>query len=109
MKQKMTPEHRQFLEDCQSMKIYLGYVRTKVKYATSYNEEELQMYHKAYVKLTHSVESFNGSQFRNNITVIMNSIKSQDEKYEDYKRTIKEASEMYNKANILHKEKQIKL
>ena len=109
MKQQMTNQHRQFLEDCMSQKLVLGYIRTKVKYAPLYNEDVLQTYHIAYVKLVDSVESFNGSQFKNTITVIMNSVKTQEEKYSEYKKAIEDASEMYNKANVLHKHKLIKL
>jgi len=109
MKQVMTKEHRQFLENCRSRETYLKYVRARVRNAFDFNEEELQTYHKAYTKLADSVESFNGSQFKHHIMTIMNSVSSYDERYFNYKKAIEEASELYNKVNVLHKSKLIKL
>jgi hypothetical protein len=109
MKQKMTDEHRKFLKDCLSMEIYYTYKYKKMRMAENFSEEELRVYHIAYVKLVHSFGNLSGEPLRNTIKVIVDSTKSATEKYNEYKKVIAENVVLYNKANELHKKKQIKL
>ena len=106
--QNMTDIHRQFLNDCMNMKLYRGYVHRKVCCSSSFSESELDQYHTAYVKLVSSFEGFSESQLRINIANLLDSTKSADEKYNEYKQQIKESVELYNAHNALHLHKQIK-
>ena len=109
MNQKMTDRHRQFLEGCLSMQLYYKYVIKKTQSAIEFDRQELEKYHKAYVKLVDCLGDYSGCQLRINIKSLMESTKTPDDKYKDYKEAIQEQTEIYNKVYALHKRKQIKL
>lgn len=101
-------EHYEFLQDCRNMKIYFCYKKQIFKYAESYNEEELKQYHKAYVILVNSYGYYSGSNFRIYIKTILDSVKSSEEKYNEYKNYIDEQIEIYNKIFNMKEHKQIR-
>jgi hypothetical protein len=109
MKQQMTDIHREFLEDCMSEQVYLKFIRVKLKYVHSFNEQELQKYHKAYVKLVTSHGDYSGCQLRTTMKTLMDSVKNPDEKLIEYKRVVEQETELFNTANAVNPRKQIKL
>lgn len=96
-----------FKKDIIEHKIYLTYVRTKVKRAESYTEEELVKLHSCYYKLCASYGKFSGSEFKFGVTSIIESNLSYEEKYKKYKKYISDSILQYNKAYALHTHKHL--
>lgn len=102
-------EHKQFLQDCKDMKLYLNYKKQIFKHAVSYNEDELFYYHMCYITLVSSWVNYNGSFLNKQIKSILDSAKTAEEKYNEYKSCLDEQIILYNKVHTINKSKQIKL
>jgi hypothetical protein len=102
-------EHEAFIKDCENMIIYFKYKKHQFKDASSFNELELEKYHRAYVILRSSWGDYNGSVLIGQIQSIIMSNKTTEEKYNDYKKYIDNEIDIYNKANIMKKYKQIEV
>ena len=102
-------EHQAFIQDCKNMTLYFNYKKQIFKDDSSFNELELEKYHRAYVILRSSWGDYNGSVLIGQIQSIIMSNKTPKEKYNDYKKCIDNEIEIYNKAYSSRPNKQIRI
>lgn len=88
---KQSNEHKKYLDNLKDKTTVLKYYKQILKNAQEFDEELFKKYHKAYVKISNK-----NASFLVQMTGLMNSNKSADTKWNEYKNTINKAIDEWN-------------